>query len=154
MVLIRVTHFLFLGLLSLLADHISCQLSPFSLCWDLLNSRLCQSAPNSELPIPHNTVGGGNHLLHHLAREELSWKIFISCFLGGSYSEAVNERITGLDEESPINKSAAGTNDKTGNISTKKTRPNSWAKQVREIERGHWILDFMIYEMKNGEGKV
>ena len=35
-----------------------------------------------------------------------------------------------------------------------KTRPNSWAKQVREIERGHWILDFMIYEMKNGEGKV
>ena len=34
------------------------------------------------------------------------------------------------------------------------TRPNSWAKQVREIERGHWILDFMIYEMKNGEGKV
>ena len=36
----------------------------------------------------------------------------------------------------------------------KQTRPNSWAKQVREIERGHWILDFMIYEMKNGEGKV
>ena len=41
-------------------------------------------------------------------------------FFGGSYSEDVNERITGLDEESPINKSAAGTNDKTGNISTKK----------------------------------
>ena len=59
-------------------------------------------------------------MLHHLAREELSWKIFNSCFLGGSYSEDVNERITGLDEESPINKSAAGTNDKTGNISTKK----------------------------------
>ena len=35
-----------------------------------------------------------------------------------------------------------------------RTRPNSWAKQVRKIERGHWILDFMIYEMKNGEGKV
>ena len=39
-------------------------------------------------------------------------------------------------------------------MASKRTRPNSWAKQVREIERGHWILDFMIYEMKNGEGKV
>ena len=39
-------------------------------------------------------------------------------------------------------------------IEDEETRPNSWAKQVREIERGHWILDFMIYEMKNGEGKV
>ena len=27
-------------------------------------------------------------------------------------------------------------------------------EQVREIERGHWILDFMIYEIKNGKGKV
>ena len=24
-----------------------------------------------------------------------------------------------------------------------KTRPNSWAKQVREIEWGQWTLDFM-----------
>ena len=39
-------------------------------------------------------------------------------------------------------------------IACLKTRPNYWAKQVREIERGHWILDFMIYEMKNGTGKV
>ena len=51
-------------------------------------------------------------------------------FFGGSYSEDVNERITGLDGESPINKSAAGTNDKTGNISTKK-------------EQGIWV------QMKN-----
>ena len=26
-----------------------------------------------------------------------------------------------------------------------KTRPNSWAKQVREIEWGHWTLDFMTF---------
>ena len=39
-------------------------------------------------------------------------------------------------------------------IAPEKTRPNSWAKQVREIERGHLILDFMNYMMKNGEGKV
>ena len=60
LVLIKVTHFLFLGLFSLLADHISCQLpislscwsyfltncqqSPFSLSWDLLNSRLRQKS--------------------------------------------------------------------------------------------------------------
>ena len=25
------------------------------------------------------------------------------------------------------------------------TRPNSWAKQVREIEWGHWTLDFMAF---------
>ena len=25
------------------------------------------------------------------------------------------------------------------------TRPNSWAKQVREIEWGHWTLDFMTF---------
>ena len=27
----------------------------------------------------------------------------------------------------------------------KKTRPNSWAKQVREIEWGHWTLDLMTF---------
>ena len=53
-------------------------------CVLLLNSRLCQSAPNPELPIPHNTLGGGNHLLHHLSsRDERSWKIFISLFFWG-----------------------------------------------------------------------
>ena len=25
------------------------------------------------------------------------------------------------------------------------TIPNSWAKQVREIEWGHWTLDFMTF---------
>ena len=38
---------------------------------------------------------------------------------------------------------------KTRNRPSGQTRPNSWAKQVREIERGHWI-----YEMKNGKEKV
>ena len=30
-------------------------------------------------------------------------------------------------------------------ICIQSTRPNSWATQVREIEWGHWNLDFMTF---------
>ena len=33
----------------------------------------------------------------------------------------------------------------TTNKGSRKTRPNSWAKQVHEIEWRHWTLDFMIF---------
>ena len=35
----------------------------------------------------------------------------------------------------------------TYELRLEKTRPNSWAKQLREIEWGHWSLEFMIYEI-------
>ena len=79
----------------------------------------------------------------------LSFCILFSHTLGG-FSEAVliiqtDKQIGAKFKESLSPGTITG---------VEKTRPNSWAKQVREIERGHWILDFMIYEMKNGEGKV